>query len=143
MKADAISRDRRVIPADQEFMLRLREALEASWDKQTAYQAVEQAGNPAYGQCYPTSRVVQHYYPDTEVIKGTVWTGQREETHFWNALRLGDVWYHIDLSWQQFPSGSVVRQFAPLDRQNLNDSDATRQRCALLLQRVASYLEKI
>ena len=48
-------------PADQNFMLRLHEALEASWDKQTAYQDVEQAGNRAYGQCYPTSRVIQNY----------------------------------------------------------------------------------
>jgi hypothetical protein len=63
-------------------MLRLREVLEASWDKQTSYQAAEQAGNPAFGQCYPTSRVVQHYDPATEIIKGRVWTGQNEEIHF-------------------------------------------------------------
>jgi hypothetical protein len=31
-------------------MLRLREALEASWDMQTAYGVVEQAGNPALGR---------------------------------------------------------------------------------------------
>lgn len=54
--------------SDQTYMLALREALEASWDRQTAYGAVEQAGNPALGQCYPTSRVVQHYYPATEII---------------------------------------------------------------------------
>ena len=123
-------------------MLRLREALEASWDKQTAYQALEHAGNPAHAQCYPTSRVVQHFYPDAEIITGTVWTGQREETHFWNALRVADIWIHIDLSWQQFPPGSVVRAFTVLDRHALNDSDATRQRCALLLQRVESHLGK-
>ena len=84
---------------DQNFMLRLREALEASWDRQTAYRAVEQAGNPALGQCYQTSRVVQHYYPATEIIKGKVWTGESEEIHFWNGLPVGDEWYHIDLSW--------------------------------------------
>jgi hypothetical protein len=78
-------------------MLRLREALEASWDKQTAYGAIEQAGNPALSQCYPTARVVQHYYPATEIIKGKVWTGKSEEIHFWNGLSIGDTWYHIDL----------------------------------------------
>jgi hypothetical protein len=124
---------------DQNFMLRLREALEASWDRQTAYRAVEQAGNPALGQCYPTSRVVQHYYPATEIIKGTVWTGESEEIHFWNGLPVGDEWYHIDLSWQQFPTGSVVQEFVVLDRQDLGDGEATIQRCALLLQRVEDY----
>ena len=123
-------------------MLRLREALEASWDKQTSYQAAEQAGNPAFGQCYPTSRVVQHYYPATEIIKGMVWTGQNEEIHFWNSLQIGQDWYHIDLSWQQFPSGSVVQEFAVLDRGSLGDSEATIQRCALLLKRVQTYLEQ-
>jgi hypothetical protein len=117
-------------------MLRLREALEASWDKHTAYGAIEQAGNPALGQCYPTSRVVQHYYPATEIIKGKVWTGNSEEIHFWNGLLVGDMWYHIDLSWQQFPAGSVVREFVVLDRQDLGDSEATLRRCALLLKRV-------
>src|SRR5579872_6391973 len=34
----------------------LREALEASWDTATAYGGVSEAGNPALGQCYPTSR---------------------------------------------------------------------------------------
>jgi hypothetical protein len=127
-------------PADQNFMLRLREALEASWDRQTASQNVEQAGNRAYGQCYPTSRVIQHFYPAAEIVKGKVWTGEREEVHFWNALLVGDAWYHIDLSWQQFPAGSVVREFVVLDRRNAGDSEATVQRCALLLTRVETYL---
>ncbi|WP_084293246.1 hypothetical protein [Bradyrhizobium sp. WSM3983] len=113
------------------------------WDRQTAYGAVEYAGNPTLGQCYPTSRVVQHYYPATEIIKGNVWTGQREEVHFWNALPTGDCWYHIDFSWQQFPVGSVVRDFVVLDRQQLVDSEVTIQRCSLLLKRVESYLRNL
>lgn len=125
---------------NSDFMLRLREALAASWDKRTAYLEVEQAGNPALGQCYPTARVVQHYYPETEVIKGAVWTGETAETHFWNGLRVGNDWYHIDLSWQQFPEGSIVQGFVIVERQELYDSEATIQRCALLLQRVAEYL---
>lgn len=131
------------LPAlDKIFMLRLREALEASWDRDTAYQAAEQANNPAYGQCYPTSWVVQHYFPETEIVKGTVHTGQRDEVHFWNALPVGDDWYHIDFSWQQFPTGSIIRQFIVLDRENLGDGDATIRRCALLLNRVEDYLRR-
>jgi len=123
-----------------DFMLRLREALAASWDKRTAYLEVELAGNPALGQCYPTSRVVQRYYPETEIIKGKVWTGETADIHFWNGLRVGDDWYHIDLSWQQFPAGSVIQEFAILERQELNDSQATMQRCELLFKRVDGYL---
>jgi hypothetical protein len=123
-----------------DFMLCLREALAASWDKRTAYLEVEHAGNPALGQCYPTSRVVQHYYPETEIIKGKVWTGETTDVHFWNGLRVGNDWYHIDLSWQQFPASSIIREFVIVERQELNDSEATMQRCALLLKRVDAYL---
>jgi hypothetical protein len=124
----------------QSFMLRLREALEASWDGLTAYGAVEKVGNAPLGQCYPTARVVQHYYPSTEIIKGKVWTGEREEIHFWNGLPAGDKWYHIDLSWNQFPAGSVVREFVVLDRHDFGDGEAALERCALLLKRVEAYL---
>lgn len=125
---------------DQSFMLRLREALEASWDMLTAYGAVAKVDNPAFGQCYPTARVVQHYYPATEIIRGKVWTGKKEEIHFWNGLPAGDKWYHIDFSWDQFPARSVIREFVVLNRHDLGDSEATLERCALLLNRVEAYL---
>jgi hypothetical protein len=131
-----------MLGADQIFMLRLRDALEASWDGRTAYGAIEQVGNPALGQCYPTSRVVQHYYPATEIIKGKVWTGKSEEIHFWNGLLAGGKWYHIDLSWQQFPGGSVVKEFVVLDRKDLGDGEDTIQRCDLLLKRVEAYFRR-
>jgi len=124
----------------QDFMLRLREALAASWDKRTAYLEVAQMGNPALGQCYPTSRTVQHYYPETEIIKGEVWTGETLDVHFWNGLRIGVDWYHIDLTWQQFPANSIIREFAVIERKELKDSEATMRRCALLLTRVDDYL---
>ena len=48
-------------PGVREFvaLASLAIALEASWDHLTAYRGVVCAGNPALGQCYPTSRVVQ------------------------------------------------------------------------------------
>ncbi len=125
-----------------DFMLRLREALEASWDSRTSYGAVEQAGKPALGQCYPSCRVVQHYYPATEILKGTVWTGESEESHFWNGLAVGDDWLPIDFTWRQFPAGSAVLEFGMLDREALGDTEPTIQRCALLLKRVEEYLLK-
>ena len=140
MNLQTIPCDRLLKPADPNLLLRLREALEACWDRQTSYQAIEQTGNPALGQCYPTSWVVQHYYPAAEIIKGKVWTGHRQEIHFWNGLPAGDLWYHIDLSWQQFPHGSVVQEYVVLDRHNLGDGEAAVQRCRLLLKRVEAHL---
>ena len=123
------------------FMLRLREALEASWSTDTSYLAAYQAGNPALGQCYPTCRVVQHYYPETEIIRGIVQTeGRHDDVHFWNGLRSGDDWYHIDMSWRQFPLTAKVANFVVLDRHNLNDAPATIARVSLLLERVGRYL---
>lgn len=122
-------------------LLKIREALEASWDEKTSYQSVMQPGNPALGQCYPTSRVVQHFFPETEIIKGKVWNGKEVETHFWNGLRVNGALYHIDLSWQQFPAGSSVREFEALVKKSWHDSDPTVRRCELLLERVKQYLK--
>lgn len=125
-------RSDRVAPA------RLARALEASWDARTAYRGITQAGNPAFGQCYPTARVVQWFHPEYDVAKGEVWTGTRVEQHFWN-VRGADAQV-LDLSWQQFPAGSVVRDFVLLDRTAFGDSAATVARCALLLERVLAQL---
>ena len=66
--------------------------------------------------------------------------GESEEVHFWNGLAVDKDWLHIDLTWQQFPAGSTVKQFEALDRTDLQDSDATQWRCAELLKRVQTYL---
>lgn len=99
-----------------------------------------QPGNPAFGQCYPTSRVVQFFYPDTEIACGDVWTGSSTECHFWNIRGSGPQAEWIDLSWRQFPPGSVVQRFELLDRRRLGDSPPTVERCALLLRRVLAHL---
>lgn len=123
-------------------MFRVREALEASWDEKTSYLAVKEDGNPALGQCYPTSRVLQHFFPELEIAKGKVWNGKEEESHFWNILSISGVTYHIDLTWQQFPHSSIVREFNILDRKELGDSDPTVKRVELLKQRVTEYLNR-
>jgi hypothetical protein len=102
----------------QDFMLLLREALTASWDKRTAYLEVEEGGNPALGQCYPTSRTVQHYYPLTEIIKGKVWTGKTIEVHFWNGIPVGEEWYHIDLTCSSFRLGQLSKNSASSSAKN-------------------------
>lgn len=120
--------------------LALARAVEASWDHRTAYKGLFRADNRAFGQCYPTSRVVQCFYPDYEIAMGEVWTGSGIEHHFWNVRGSGANAQWLDLSWQQFPAGSVVQHFTVLDRNCLGDSAATVERCALLLRRVLSHL---
>lgn len=117
-------------------------ALEASWDHLTAFRGDIRAGNPAFGQCYPTSRVVQWFYPDYEIAKGEVWTGASLEEHYWNVRRVHGEDEFLDLSWQQFPTGSTIRSFSLLDRHALGDSVRAKDRCALLLGRVLFYLSK-
>ena len=121
-------------------MYRIREALEASWRQDTAYEHVYEKGNPALGQCYPTSRVVQHYFPETKIARGFIWTGKSEEMHFWNILDIGGTIYHIDFSWRQFPPGSSVVRWALLSEDD-PDSEATVKRIETLLKRVQDYIK--
>jgi hypothetical protein len=123
-------------------LMQLREALEASWDYQTAYLGASQTGNAALGQCYPTSRVVQCFFPTLEIVSGEVDTGAGLEAHFWNFDPSRSPSEHIDLSWSQFALGAEVVHFSILDRHALNDSPPTVARCQLLLERVRSWLER-
>lgn len=118
----------------------LREALEAGWGVDTAYMQAEERGNPALGNCYPTSRVVQILCPQAEIVEGVVWTGNTSEKHFWNLLRVDGIEYHIDLTWQQFPQGSVVTEYTVRNRATFGDSEVTAQRVRKLLERVEAYL---
>jgi hypothetical protein len=84
--------------------------------------------------------VVQHFFPETEIAHGEVWTGKGLETHFWNVVGKDGTLFHIDLSWQQFPTGSVVKSYALRDRSTLGDSPETLKRVALLLSRLMDHL---
>ncbi len=117
-------------------------ALEASWDRRTAYLGAHQPGNAALGQCYPTSRVVQWFFPDLEIVSGEVDTGSGLEAHFWNIDPVSNPPGHVDLTWRQFAGGSRVVRFEILDRHALNDSPPTIMRCQLLLERVLVKLKE-
>jgi hypothetical protein len=119
---------------------RLKAALEASWAPDTAYLHASRPGNPALGQCYPTSRVVQWFFPRFEIASGEVDTGTALERHFWNIDPKSTPPLQVDLTWQQFEPGSIVSGFAVLDRHALNDSPPTVARCERLLERVLVHL---
>lgn len=121
-------------------MLQVRQALEHAWSPDTAYERAFRPGVPALGQCYPTARVLQLLFPALEIVEGTVWTGAATEKHFWNLLTVDDVDYHLDLTWQQFPPGSEIRDWRVRDREGLGDGPTTVTRVELLLRRVQTYL---
>ncbi|HEX8193361.1 MAG TPA: hypothetical protein VF552_10725 [Allosphingosinicella sp.] len=120
----------------------LKSALEASWDGATAYLGAHQPGNAAVGQCYPTARVVQWFFPELEIASGEVDTGSTIEAHFWNIDPASEPVRHVDLTWQQFAEDSQVSGFRILDRHAFNDSLATTRRCQLLLERVLKALQE-
>lgn len=124
-------------------MTQLREAIEAAWRPDTAYHGVSEEGNPALGQCYPSSRVAQLFFPELEIVEGQIWTGKGLEKHFWNVLTVNGEEYHIDFTWQQFPAGSSVRSYKIRDRNTLGDSEETIQRVGLLKGRVDEFLRKM
>lgn len=122
-------------------MVKVRQAIEASWDGETAYLGAFEEGNPALGNCYPTSRVVQYYFPDMEIVEGEVSTPKGSEKHFWSLLLVGGVEYHVDLTWQQFPAGSYVISYKIRDRSELNDGEDATRRVQLLQDRVRDFLK--
>lgn len=123
-------------------MTQIRHALEQSWGADTAYLSAFQQGNPALGNCYPSSRVVQHYFPDTEIVEREVQTPSGIEIHFWNILITEEFEYHIDFTWGQFPDGSYVTSYRVRDRSKLNDDNEATVRVQLLLDRVQKFLKR-
>ena len=118
----------------------LRKAIEASWDERTSCLGAVREGNPAWGQCYPTARVVQVFFPEMEIARGVASTVSSEEAHFWNVIAIKGGLTHVDLTWCQFPPGTIRGDFDVLDRHDLGDSIETVTRCDLLLSRVTRRL---
>jgi hypothetical protein len=121
-------------------MLTLRYAIEQAWKPDTAYHGVEESGNPALGQCYVSSRVVQEYFPEAELAQGEVLAAGKVEKHFWNVFQVNGESIHVDLTWSQFPVGSKVINWAIRDRETYNDSPPTIERVETLLRRVRQIL---
>ena len=121
-------------------LVQVRRALEASWGADTADQGAVGPGVPALGQCYATARVLQILFPRLEIVEGTVWTGEEDERHFWNLMAAGGLEHHLDLTWQQFPPGTEIREWRVRDRDDLGDGPETVARVELLLERVRAHL---
>ncbi len=121
-------------------MLKLRQAIEASWQPDSAYEHITEDGNPALGQCHVTALAVHHYFPEAGIAEGQVQTSKGLEKHFWNVFDLNGNQLHLDWTWQQFPHGSVIKSWKLRDRGNLNNSQETEERFIRLLKRVKQNL---
>ena len=126
--------------AERVDMLLLRHALEVSWSKETSYLGGFDPANSALGQCYVTARVVEHFFPETQVVKGDVWSATTIDTHFWNVLPVGKEMIPIDFTWQQFSPGSYIRSYRRVLSDISADREVTRQRYELLKSRVVDCL---
>ncbi|MFO0862101.1 MAG: hypothetical protein U0516_00005 [Candidatus Saccharibacteria bacterium] len=122
--------------------IKLRSAIESSWRPDTAYQFIEEEGNPALGQCYVTSLVIQYFFPECEIIKGEVNTDHGIEKHYWNMVMVNGEKVHIDLTWRQFPLGSTIKSWQLKNRGEFNDDKQLVERFEKLLTRVKQNLNQ-
>lgn len=109
---------------------RLQQVLLKSYDRKTAYPKCRDGwreDNPAYGQCVPTSLLVQHYFGG-EIYK--------KDDHYFNVIK-GEV---IDLSRSQFDYDFDYSNSKK--KQPSLDQARTQERYELLKERVEKYLIK-
>ncbi|MEI7792878.1 MAG: hypothetical protein WCI57_05340 [Candidatus Berkelbacteria bacterium] len=119
---------------------KLKKAIEASWDKETAYHEIKEDGNPSLGQCLPTSFVVHHFFPDISIIKGKILNGAETEEHYWNSIVEKNKLQHIDLTKEQFQLNPTIQEFEIFDYSSLDKNSSAVKRCELLLERVSNKL---
>lgn len=129
------------------FMTKLKEivdALEASWDSDTAYDKGDWTPeNPARGQCVVSSLVIQDYLGG-DLQKYAVDAADLHESHYFNKLDDGTV---IDVTSKQytFPVNLRLKPvryegFKSIREKRLSDDD-TRRRYAILKSRVDMLLQ--
>jgi len=113
----------------------LEKALGRAWSAATAWPPMREGWsveNPAHGQCLVTALAVRKRLGG-HLVMGTAHIPGREGDpvlHFRNRLPQGDV----DLTWRQFPPGTVFREMDPAIPENralydecLNDGDTSRR----------------
>jgi hypothetical protein len=106
------------------------EDIQAAWSRDTSYWPDKWSPeNRASGQCAVTALLVQ------DLVGGDIWRGWVDgQPHYWNRAD-GEP---IDLTWEQFPGGSVRRIDVPVNRLILLSDEGTRRRYELLSERAAS-----
>lgn len=124
----------------------LKSGLSQAWCPETAWPPMRESwtkANPAHGQCLVTALIVRREWGGHLVMGNAHVPGQTDPVlHFRNRLKTGD----LDLTWSQFPEGTVFEPLDVTEPQNrdlynlcLGDPD-TRARYELLSKKV--YLQK-
>ena len=94
--------------------------IRSSWDAQTAlpyYADIWSMLNPSLGQCDVTALLIQDIWGG-ELVRTTV---EGYGSHYYNRLPGGE---EIDLTGNQFPSGTVIPPGLPVERSCVLDSES-------------------
>ena len=124
----------------------LEKALENSWAKETSVDPNNWKNeNPAWGQCVPSSLIVNDYLGGKIVWALAIIPEGNEISHYFNEIN-GE---EIDLTRKQFPEGTKIpkgisrtKQFLST-REYLLSSDAVKSRYMVLKERVQNYLSSL
>ena len=118
----------------------LQIALGNSWNKDTCYPPMENewsSENPAYGQCYCTTLLVNDYFKG-KILK----TKFKNETgHFWNLINNKEV----DLSRSQFDKDEFIPTTTIHSRKEIENNPKYKEynrRYLVLKKRVEEFLKK-
>ncbi len=119
--------------------------LRKAWSKDTASPSCQdgwEAKHPSTGQCAVTALVVQDMCGGDVVRMDLGTLG----SHYLNRLPNGEGFTDYDLTWVQFPSGTLRTQAAQADRTVMLESARaatyrTRDRYELLKGRVRAVME--
>jgi hypothetical protein len=111
----------------------LESALEAAWSRDTSADAATWSeANRAWGQCAVTALIVQDY------LGGILRRGEVGPiSHYWNLTPSGD---EVDLTWQQFPSGTEITNVTVRTREYVLSHVETARRYEKLARRVDQIL---
>ena len=121
---------------------RLKQALENSWNKDTAYEPLKDkwaVENKSLGQCAVTVLVVNKYFGG-EIYKADI-EGE-DYSHFWNVLPNGEV---IDLTKKQFGNKKNMEliNVKMKTREELIEDSELKKRYEILEKRVEERMQKI
>lgn len=135
----AMAMDGTVSAARQQMTYRsiedVKAALEQAWSADTSMVPGRWTGeNPQLGQCAVTALIV------SDLCGGQVLVSKvnGEGSHYWNRLPNGE---DVDLTFEQFPSGTSISPPRERDAEELLANEDTRRRYITLASRVRELLK--
>lgn len=109
-----------------------------AWSKETSYTPEKYSeDNPSEGQCAVTTLVVNDFFGGSFMRAEVRLPGGVTTSHYWNLLSFGQ----LDLTWTQFPKGTIILEAQEVDRERLLPPDNVwmQERYTTLKEKVNSY----